>query len=560
MIPLIFSITAVIITIYGQGIIFNKIFNKIESNHKNFNETFIFGIIFLSFNALVINFFIPISKYVGTFFLIVSFIYFFIILFQSSYKIKYLKKILILIILTFLLIAFSNINRPDAGLYHLPYVSIINENTIIFGIVNLHPRFGHISIIQYLSSIFNNFILPREAILIPLAIIFSCIIVSIFSSLQRNLKYGNIHLSIILFFLTIFSIYSFNRYSSYGNDAPAHLFFILMIINIILQDKVDTKFFGNIFLLATFLFLVKPFMLILAPIIIYLFFKIKIKISDLLDRKIIFTSAFLLFWILKNIITSGCLIYPISLTCSNYFDYYDSFKTNVDETSGEAWSKDWINYKEKKHTIEDYNKNFNWLKTWSDNHLKKVIEKFGPFFLFLLLFSLIFFLNRNQDKRNHKFLLCIEIKFLLFFLFFLSLVWFIKFPIYRYGSSFLSVLCILISIFCLEKYSFSNNFLKIKKIINYTIIFGIVIFFFKNSYRIIINPDQNFIWPQIYNLNNSKQKKIQDFEKISLNNGGYYFFSNGELCMYSSSPCTHININDISFSIKFKYYKMFLKK
>ena len=71
MIPLIFSITAVIITIYGQGIIFNKIFNKIESNHKNFNETFIFGIIFLSFNALVINFFIPISKYVGTFFLIV---------------------------------------------------------------------------------------------------------------------------------------------------------------------------------------------------------------------------------------------------------------------------------------------------------------------------------------------------------------------------------------------------------------------------------------------------------------------------------------------------------
>ena len=222
-----------------------------------------------------------------------------------------------------------------------------------------------------------------------------------------------------------------------------------MIINIILQDKVDKKFFGNIFLLVAFLFLVKPFMLILAPIIIYLFFKIKINISDLLDRKIIFTSAFLLFWIVKNIITSGCLIYPISLTCSNYFDYYDSVKTNVEETSGEAWSKDWVNYKEKKHTIEDYNKNFNWLKTWSDNHLKKVIEKFGPFFLFLLLFSLIFFLNRNQDKRNHKFLLCIEIKFLLFLLFFLSLVWFIKFPIYRYGSSFLSVLCILISIFCL---------------------------------------------------------------------------------------------------------------
>ena len=92
----------------------------------------------------------------------------------------------------------------------------------------------------------------------------------------------------------------------------------------------------------------------------------------------------------KNIITSGCVIYPMSLTCSNYFDYYDSVKTNVVEISGEAWSKDWVNYEEKKYTIEDYNRNFNWIKTWSDNHLKKVIEKFGPFFLFVLLFSLIF--------------------------------------------------------------------------------------------------------------------------------------------------------------------------
>ena len=560
MLTLIFSITTVIITVYGQGVIFNNIFNKIESNHKNFNETLIFGIIFLSFNVLVINFFLPISKYVGTIFLIISVICFFFIFFRSSHKAKYLKKILILNILTFLLVAFSNINRPDAGLYHLPYVSIINENPIIFGIANIHFRFGHISIIQYLSSIFNNFILVREAILIPLAIIFSCIIVLIYSNLQKNLKSKNIHLSIILFFLIIFSIYSFNRYSSYGNDAPAHLFFILLIVNTILQKKTDIKFFSNIFLFIVFLFLIKPFMVILAPVIIYLFFKIKIQISDLFDRKIIFSSAFLFFWIVKNIITSGCVIYPMSLTCSNYFDYYDSVKTNVEEISGEAWSKDWVNYEEKQHTIEDYNKNFNWIKTWSDNHLKKVIEKFGPFFLFVLLFSLIFFIHRNQKKRNYKFLLCIEIKFFLLFLFFWTLIWFLKFPIYRYGSSFLSVLCIFISIFFLKEYSFSRNFHVIKKIINCTIIFGVIVFFLKNSYRIIDNPEQNFIWPQIYNLSYNKQIKPQNFKKISLNKGGYYFFSNGELCMYSNSPCTHIKLDDISFSKKFNYYKIYLKK
>ena len=71
----------------------------------------------------------------------------------------------------FLLICCSTVNRPDAGLYHL-YTSIINENKIIFGITNLHFRFGHVSIIQYLSSAFNNYILPIEAITIPIALIF----------------------------------------------------------------------------------------------------------------------------------------------------------------------------------------------------------------------------------------------------------------------------------------------------------------------------------------------------------------------------------------------------
>ena len=200
MLNLILSIIIVILTIHGQGMLFNRIINLEKNYYKNFNETFIFGIIFLSFNILLINFFLPINRIISTIFLATSLFYFFYNIYFSRFKKKYLKKIFILTIITFFLLAFSTINRPDAGLYHLPYISIINENKIIFGVTNLHFRFGHISIVQYLSSIFNSFILPKEAITIPLALIFSSIIIFIFESLKKQLKKDQFYLSIILFF------------------------------------------------------------------------------------------------------------------------------------------------------------------------------------------------------------------------------------------------------------------------------------------------------------------------------------------------------------------------
>ena len=42
----------------------------------------------------------------------------------------------------------------------------------LIGISNIHFRFGHISIMQYLSAIYNNFIFGEKGITIPLGIIF----------------------------------------------------------------------------------------------------------------------------------------------------------------------------------------------------------------------------------------------------------------------------------------------------------------------------------------------------------------------------------------------------
>ena len=95
----------------------------------------------------------------------------------------------------------------------------------------------------------------------------------------------------------------------------------------------------------------------------------------------------------------------------------------------------------------------------------------------------------------------------------------------------------------------------------FTLILAFFGFTYKNLYRIITMSDDRNPFPQIYSLSDNYLKRSpQNFNKITLNNGGYYFFSGYEYCMYSSSPCTHIKHDDIGFSEKLKYYKVFYKK
>ena len=50
----------------------------------------------------------------------------------------------------------SELFRPDAGLYHLPFTKILNEEKLILGLSNLHFRFGHTSILQYGWTTLSN--------------------------------------------------------------------------------------------------------------------------------------------------------------------------------------------------------------------------------------------------------------------------------------------------------------------------------------------------------------------------------------------------------------------
>ena len=227
------------------------------NNLRSYSLQLIFGLIVLSFFSLFINFFSPLNKVLNTTFLIFGLILIFY--FKHIYfKKKYFIFCLYSSIIIFLLITVSNVYRPDAGLYHLPYINILNEEKIIIGLSNLHFRFGHTSILQYTSAILNNLIFNNHGISYPSALISSAIIINFLSNLNHKYKKQiyDLHFFIVFSFI-IFIFYKINRYSEYGNDAPAHLLMFLLISEIIKNINNSKTIIFNYFLISFFILMNK---------------------------------------------------------------------------------------------------------------------------------------------------------------------------------------------------------------------------------------------------------------------------------------------------------------
>ena len=105
----------------------------IGNQHRNlywFTKELIYGLVVLSFLAILFNFFYPLNIYVNS-----TILLFFLIIFikykEYYLNFKFLKFTIILSFLITLLITESNVYRPDAGLYHLPFIGILNSEKII---------------------------------------------------------------------------------------------------------------------------------------------------------------------------------------------------------------------------------------------------------------------------------------------------------------------------------------------------------------------------------------------------------------------------------------------
>ena len=532
------------ITITGYGKSFCKYFNI---NCSSLSIEIIFGCFFLGSLSLLINFFFPINIVVTNIILILGIL-------QFLYFFKSIKKELIFFLLITLLAFVTGIyetsNRPDAGLYHLPYISNLNENKIIIGLNSLHSRFGFTSFLQYISSVFNNSFFSNKAIFFPNLILFSSSLFYFFR-LCTNSKISN-EIKVLALFFGISIGVDMNRFSEFGNDENAHMLFFIFIINFIIyfnKNNNETNNYIKILLVLTlFLFMIKVTYSILIFILIFIIIN-SFKTFVFFEKLNIFLFFIFCLWILKNFLISGCLIYPIENTCFDKLLWANNLYT-AESLSAEAWAKGYPDSKIK-YEFAKYIANFEWLSTWLGNHFIFILKKLSVILSILLCVSIYISQGGNKFKVNKGF------KIILYYNLIFCIIWFLKFPVYRFGSGILISTTILIIIF----FQKNLNLISFSKIIKISASILILIMCSKSANRVIDSIKNNQLsnpWINIYSDNYKKKIK---YKKIYYSNNKkkfYYSPENSEICYYSPAPCTHLVDENLHYK-EINSYSLILK-
>ena len=537
---------------------FGSIFMNQKLNKKNDYIDIIiitiFGIIIISFLAILINFFFPLSRNINSFLYLILVIVSFKYVFKSNGR-KIIKTGIILSLFSTLFLIYSNVYRPDAGLYHLPFTGILNNEKIIFGLSNIHFRFAHTSILQYLSAVNYNYLFDLHGVELSKSL-FALTLISffIFNIIKNEKETLSSKLNLLFsYIVTIYIFYKCIRFSEYGNDTIPHLMYFFITSYILKNiENITFKNISKIFLLCSFLFLSKV-TFILSYLFLFPFIKKFFKEFEI-NRFMIIGIILITMGLTKSYIMSGCLIYPIEISCQKNNPIYNSELTKKIALESEVWSKAWPDRINKDIKMYTYSKNFNWIKAYKNTHLKKIIKIIMPYLMFLILF-IIFLKFKTKEKFMKRNVFNGYFDFILVLNFIFILVWFIKFPIYRYGTSFIiTFICLLILKFI--------NIKILEKIPDYKSFFCIlliVVFSAKQFQRLIKNNtyEKNTLWPNIYSENRIYNKVDKP---IIINKKIVYYETSNRMCFYRRYICTNFKVEkNITYKSK-AGYKFFISK
>ena len=226
----------------------------------------------------------------------------------------------------------------------------------------------------------------------------------------ENKRYNFITIYNLLVFLFI-NIF-FYRISEHGTDKSAQILILILISEILLMtnfkvniEKSITKLFTLIGLIIAF----KAFYILYGLLFLVIIFHIyKIKKNLLNTFKILIKNYFVLSFLFlltlllfHNFLISGCLIYPVSISC---FDN-NLWAIKINEVKDlnnwyEQWAKGGAGPDFRVDNPILYIKNFNWVFNWIDVYF---FNKVSDFLLGLsVLLLTIFFILKTKVKNLTK--------------------------------------------------------------------------------------------------------------------------------------------------------------
>ena len=492
--------------IYLNGFIFlNKIlrFKKIN----NFFEVSIIGLIITIIIAQFLNFFIPLNDNLIIFNIIILLIYsiFFQKVLINSLKLN--LKILLALAIVSLVNIYGSGFSDDINHYHYSYIANTDVSNFIWGNSFLHPLYGTEPTWLVGHSYFNFDKFRLQDIHILNGLIFFLVLGCFFSELyeKNNKFYHPIIFSIILFILL-----KYTRLKEFGIDRSSTLIFCFIIYFyckyfLDFNKKDITQNFIIISLLTIFIFSIK---IIYLPILFFpliIFFRNKtILLKKELNYLIILFP--IIVFVMKNILGSGCLIYPVSSTCMEFISWSNSNGAKELSISAEIFNKSWYSYTGDL-SKESYIQNFNWLLTWFERGKVEIFELFLTAILSVIITFILF--DLKPEKRSSLNVYFKDLKIILSaIIIFSAIVYFLKNPVIRMNHlTIVSLMILMISL----TFRFDINKHK-TKFISIILFIGLIFNLSKNLQRIYDNNFVNNPYGMISEkVENQKKKYLDDF-------------------------------------------------
>lgn len=522
---------------YFNGLLFIDFLTKnknyyFKENYLNFFETAFLGLIITGIISQIINLFFPLNNNL----VFLNFLIILVYIYKNKLFFFNIEKQNIVISIVLLPMIFLNIwgstFHDDLNHYHYSFILNADNFKTIIGYNFLHNHYSFSPIWLYTQAYFNfdsSRLQDIHNLNGLILFLFLGTFLKFILSFVSKKKLSICH--IIIAGLFLFVLLKFTRLKEFGVDRPGYLvlyfsFLIMIKYEVLLKTKYD---FYHFVTTACLLFLIYNKIIFSFFIIIPIYFLLNFNsYKFLISKDILFLFFSIFCFLLKNILFSGCLIYPISSLCFETLKWVDIKAIKNLYINLESFNKGFGLYSGSLDKIQ-YSMNFNWFQTW---FYRNKIEFIELFLVFVIPFAIIILsakrLKNKIDLSSKKLLILFGIIFVL------SMIPFLKTPVLRINHHIVFIL-----VFLIFGFLFVGNIFKLnRKFIILIILFCYGFNLSKNSLRIYYDYSNNHL---------EKIKKVGWYKpsvKRHLDNFNYY------IGWYEKAPAANNNLQKKDLSHK----------
>lgn len=532
-----FLITSFIFIVFGKSFLFYIAKNE---NYKIIDSFFI-GLCLVGSILNIWSLFLPLNIFSLVFLILGSLVLFYI---NSNYFYKFFKKsysqlksqkiFSFLILCSLLIVLFYSIVTPrlyDSYLYHINAIQWNEMYSVVPGLANFHNRFGFNSSMFVISATFSFEAIYNQQLFIISSLTTFVFIVWLLK--QIYFKKGVIGLFSMVFLYYFIQQFTFDI-SSPGTDLLPNILVSYFLLSLLFEkDSLEKKYLLYV-IIPLFCITLK---LSTFPIVIIGLIAVYLKNKNIFitSKQLVLYGLLLVFpWIIRNIIISGYLIFPL-----DSFDFF-SFNWKVPKSSLieiKSMIYSWGRLPSRGDYQEVLNMSFKeWFPFWWEVALLKnkffiILAGLAPVFLGIFVFF-------NRKEKIQSYLLVIIISY------FSILLWLFTAPDIRFAFAFILILA-LFPLFLL------NDIIdKIKLVLNpLLLIFSLYVLFligqdgyllFSKYYSVENVSEYIYLPKDVYDVKNKKNVKFTNhFYKTPKGKEIELFepATKGTQC-YDKFPCT----------------------